>query len=166
MNTMPNSRQRRKILLHRPMVVCAEILTGEGDSGLREGIRDVIGKILEVERERRACDGVFAERVDAALDEHVGNGEDRALNARRNADMQNTQEWFLFDTHAAKAEREIVVAADEVRDDHDRAEHVGDDRCDRDAGDAELHHDDKEQIEHHVDRAGEQQVVHGTAASP
>ena len=32
-------------------VACAEILTGEGDGGLREGIRDVIGKILEVERE-------------------------------------------------------------------------------------------------------------------
>ena len=33
-------------------VARAEILTGEGDSSLREGIRDVVGEIFEVECER------------------------------------------------------------------------------------------------------------------
>ena len=65
------NEQKIAAAIRKAMLARAEVLTVEGDRGLRERGADVIGEVLEIEARGRTCDGLRAEAVDARLDEDV-----------------------------------------------------------------------------------------------
>lgn len=66
-----------------------QALAGEGDSSLIEGVLGGVDKVLQPGGGGVPCDDGGAERVYGRLDHHVGDGEDDALDAGGEADLQH-----------------------------------------------------------------------------
>ncbi len=64
----------------------AIVLSGKGCAGLAEGIDKIIGKYFNIKGSGRGGHHIGSEGVDGRLNDNIGKGKDRALQAGRNPD--------------------------------------------------------------------------------
>ena len=135
----------------------AEILAGKGHGGVINGVAGRINERVEIACRRVRRDHVRAKGVDRGLDHDIGNVENDGLQTCRQADLDHAQglvrvkaEFFEFQLRAALQPHQA--------DEHERQREIlRDDGCDRDARHAETADDHEEQIQQHIDCAGDGQ---------
>lgn len=99
-------------------------MADKGRAGLREGIEHVVGEDFDVERRARCRDHHRAEAVDGGLNDNVGEGKDRALHARGNADAQNAPEACSIDAKQLPLNAHALVRVREAAVEKQRAHGV------------------------------------------
>ena len=134
----------------------AVVLADKGRARLAEGVEHVVGDDLDVERGARGGHDDGAEAVDGRLDDDVRHREDRALNTGRQTDAHDLAEDGGVDAQLLQLHAHQIAVQQAAQQQHG-TDRVGEHRCDGDAVDVHLEHDDEKQVEDHVQDAGDRQ---------
>ncbi len=137
----------------------AQILAGEGDVGLVEGIHSHIDEIFQAGGGGAAGHHDLTKGVDGALDHHVGKGEQNALESGRQSHTQDLAELDRVDLQLAQVQADGTAFPHETADHQKCGDALGDDRCQRHTGHIHVEHNDKQEIQHHIDGAGGREIV-------
>lgn len=148
----------QKDLLHNLMatheVAGTVILTDEGNGRLTEGIDDEVTENFDIISRCRSGHDVGAQAVDGRLNNQIGNGEDHTLHAGRQADGQHTLQHVAVNAKIARYDmKNLLLRTAEQNEEDNRAECIGDDRCNRNALDIHMADDDEEEVEDDIDAA-------------
>ena len=128
-----------------------------------EGVHGCIDEALQVLGGRVARHHDVAIAVHRGLNQHVGDGEARALEARRKADLGDGGELVRVHAQLLQIQVHEAVGADQADGHQRRRDHLGDDGCQRHARHAHVEADDEQQVQQHVHQARERQEVQRTA---
>ena len=128
-----------------------------------EGVHGGVNEALQVLGGRIARHHDVAAAVDGGLNQHVGDGEARALEARRQADAGDGKE--LVPVHAQLLQIQVheAVGADQADGHQHRRDHLGDDGRQRHARNAHAEADHKQQVQQHVHQARNREEVQRAA---
>ena len=135
-------------------MVCTVILPHKGGTGLAEGVHDVVGHDLDVQRSAGGGHDDGAQAVDGGLDDDVGDGEDGALDAGRQADAQDLPEAAPVDGEPLGVYVDVLVALPQSPVQNGGADHVGQHRGDGHAVDGHVKAQDEHQVEQHIQDTG------------
>ena len=149
-------------LLEPVVLPGTEVLAHKGGDGYAEGAGDHPIKAVHLAESGPGGHGDGAERVDAGLKHHVGDGVHIGLNARREPDAQDAFEFVGVETDGAE-----VYAVDRARlekgDGHQHgAHHLGQYGGQPHTEDGHVQHHHKEQVQHDVGEACGDEKVEGT----
>lgn len=136
-------------------LACAGILPGEAGDRLLECVHRLIDEVGYVRGGCVARDDDGAEAVDRGLDDHVGQREDRGLNARRLADADDLAQLAGVQAQAAEGQARRSLHAEQRACDQQRRNRLGEDRRQRDARHAQMEEDDEDEVEHDVHDTGD-----------
>ena len=139
----------------------AVVLAGEADGGLMEGVHGGIDEALDVAGSRISRHGHGAEGIDGGLDQHVGDGKDRALHSRGKADADHQDQAGFMDLQFVQVQAVHAFLADQAAQDQKGGNALGDHGGDGHAGDAHMENDDEDQVQDDVHHAGGEQEVQG-----
>ena len=133
------------------------VLPHEGGTGLTERVKGIIGDDLNVE----CCTGCRnhhgAEAVDGRLHNDVGKGKHGALDAGRQADLDDLAEAGMVKLQGVGAHTNCRARMGQAVEQEQRTDRIGDHRGDGNTVDRHLQHDDEEQIQHNIQHAGKGQ---------
>ena len=139
----------------------AQVLTDKGDAGLIDGIHGGVYKALDVGGRGVARHHHRAKGVHRGLDDHVGQGKQAALDARRQADADHGQQLFPVDADLPQVQMAAVLPQHQAADDQHRGYQLGGHGGDGHTGHPHPKNDDGEQIEGHIHRSCGGQKVQG-----
>ena len=128
-----------------------------------EGVHGCVDEALQVLGGRVARHDDVAVAVDCGLNQHVGDGEAGALEARRQADARDGGQLVAVHPQLLQIQVHKAVRADQADGHQHRRDHLGDDRRQRHARNAHAKHHHEQQVQQHVHDARRGQKVQRTA---
>ena len=137
----------------------AHVLAGEAQRGLVDRVHRVVDKALDVAGSGVARHDLRTKGVDRGLDQHVGKAEYDTLQARRQADAQHLAELVEVEFQVLKVQMAGALHLHQAQQNQNRRNGLGNDGRQRDARNAHVEYDDKEQVQKDVDDAGQGQKV-------
>lgn len=103
---------------------------------------------------------------DRGLNEHVRNGEHRALHARRQADTHHAEKLIFIDMQLMQLQTVRSVRFHQADGHKSRRNHLRNDRRNGNTRHAEMEHNDEEQIQNDVYNAAMVKKYSGRFVSP
>ena len=100
------------------------------------------------------------------MNEHVGDGEGAALDARRQANLHHAQQLVLLDGQVLGVQAVGALHLGQAPEHQPRGDTLGDHRGDGHTLYPHVEHDDEHQVQYHVDDPGQQQKVQGPLGVP
>ena len=144
----------------------AVVLPCKAEGGLGEGVHGRPDKALDIAAGSAARHGDGAKGVHRGLDEHVGDGEGGALNARGHADLHHLQQLVLVDGELFQLYPVDCVALHQAQQHQRGRDALGNHRGDGHAFHAHVEDDDEDQIQDDVDHPGNEQEIQGPLGVP
>ena len=142
----------------------AQILAHKGGQRhLKAGDRQE-GEALDLGIGAAAGDGHGAEGVDVGLYHDVGNGDDRVLQAGGQTVAYDQHRHLPVKADLPDHDPVAVVRSQKLHGAEDRADELSQDRGQRGARHAQREHRHKQQVQHHVQSRGDDQVHQRAAA--
>ena len=99
---------------------CAEILAGEGDGSVEDGIHCRVDKALNAGSCGVCRNDACAEGVDRALHKHVCDAEQRTLQTRRKTDLNHAQRLFPVQPDAFQLQMAQSLASAQAAHDEEK----------------------------------------------
>ncbi len=149
------------VIAPRPDVLAYKGGQGHGKAGDRQK-----GKALDFAVGTAARHGRRAEGVDVGLDDDVGQGDDRVLNAGGNTQIDDLPKHIAVKAYLPPGQAVAVPGVGELAESQEGAEGLAEDGGQSRAGHAPAEDGHEQQIQYHVGEGGENQILHGTAAVP
>ena len=137
----------------------AHVLARKGQARLIEGVHRRVHKAFDVRRRAVARHGDGAEGIDRGLNEHVRNGEDRALETGGQADARQFCQLIAIDADLAPIEVNHAAGTDQADHYQHHGDGLGNDRRPGDARHAHVENGDKDHIQNHVHDARDGEVI-------
>lgn len=140
----------------------AVVLAGEGEVGLVEGVHGLVDKVFDVGGGGGAGHHRGAEGVDGGLDEHVGQGEDDALEAGRQANFHDLAQNVPVNVHFTQVQAQGAILVAEAHQDKSGRDVLRDGGGHSYTGHAHAHQDNRHQVQYYIYHAGNDQVEQRT----
>ena len=141
----------------------AQVLAGEGQVGLVHGVHGGVDEAFDVAGGGVACHGDGAEGIDGGLDQHIGNGEQAALEACGETHAEDLLQLAAVDAQLLRVQVDGAVGAEEADDHQHHADDLAHHRGNGHARHAHVEYDHQKQVQKHIHDAGDRQVIQGTA---
>ena len=142
----------------------AEVLAGKGGGRLAEGTDEVVHEIFVIDGDGISCYHRRAEAVDGGLYEDVRKAEDRALQRRWDADAKDEAGHAFVDGKRGDGKAEGCLGFGKFVERQEGGHGTGHVGGDGDAGDVHMKSQDQEEIQNHIDCAGEEEREEGPLA--
>ena len=123
-----------------------------------DGVHRGVHKALQVAGGGVRSHHHLAEAVDGGLNQHVGNAEQAALQARGQSDAGNVDQLTPVNSHVPDVQMHRAGEAHQADDHQHRANRLGADRGDSNARHVHVEADHHHQVEDHVHHPGNGQV--------
>ena len=123
-----------------------------------ESVQGHIDKALDVGRRRVAGHHNIPEGIHRGLDEHIGDGEQGALNTGRQADADDFLQLGSVEAHFAQNQLAGVGAAHQRNSHQNGGNGLGNGGSQGNTSHVQMQSPDKKDIEQHIDNAGKGQV--------
>lgn len=140
-------------------VAGAIVLANEGRRRLAEAVDETVDIVFDDEGRSRRCHGFRPQAVQGRLDEDVGQGKDHALDAGRQADVNNVMQFFPGKAQVVAFQADAVRRPAQQDQEDERIDGKGHNRRPDDAGQAEIKDQDRQQVEDDIDEIGCDQAV-------
>ena len=148
-------------------IACSVVLSNERHRRLTEGIQHEILENLQIVPRRGTGHNVCPQTVDRRLHDRVGDGKHNALHPRRHPDLQDPSHDRPVDPKAADVHVNPGFVPHQQHQKRHGAENIGDHRGDGDTVHAAVKSHDKDQVQRHVHRTGQNQNdERGSGVSP
>ena len=144
----------------------ADVLADEGGQGQGEAGDREEGEALNLAVGAAAGHGRGAEGVDIGLDDHVGQGDHRALHTGGDAQRDHLAEHGSLKADAPPVHPVACPGAGEPAEGQEGAEDLAEDGGQGGGAHPPVEHRHEEEIQHHIGQGGQDQVDHGAAAVP
>ena len=137
----------------------ADILTDKGGGGGGHAGHREVNEGINLVVAAPAGHAVGAEEIDVGLHKYVGDRGDDGGDRGRKSDPEDPADDVPVQAQISPAEAVDVLRAAEQKQDERRREELGEDRGDRDALNAHAELQNEEEIEHDIEKAGEDQEI-------
>lgn len=135
------------------------ILAGKGNGGLVEGVHGKIHEAFDVVCGRVSCHDNLAERIDGGLDHHIGKGEQNSLESSGKTHLYDLEETGLVYMQPFQVQVDASGFPHEAAHNQKRGDALGHHSGDGHACHVQMHDNHKEKVQHHIDHAGNNQIV-------
>ena len=135
------------------------VLTGKADGSLVESVHGGIDEAFNIAGRSVASHGNGAEGIDRGLNQHIGNGENRPLHARRKSDADHQDQAVFMDFQFIQVQAVHAFLMNQTAQNQKGGNALGDHGCDGNARHAQMENNDENQVEDDVDHTGGKQEV-------
>ncbi len=153
-------------LSYTPEFLCPVILPAETNGCLVESIHAGIDETFQVGSGSVPCHGRGAKAVHRGLDQHIGDGEQGALEAGRHANLEHLRQLVRCNPHACQFQPVDTVRTDQAAEHQGSRDGLGDHSSNGHSRHPHGKYNHEYQVQHHIDHTGDQQIIQGPPGVP